>query len=180
MTKEDYRNNIIKFYSTIQKPYKPEHLNWYLIEHKWLTECSNKYEVPLILTCAICSVLSINKRWSTTKKVLIDYLKHDLRLHTSAAKDKIKRIEECTLDDECILNILRGPKIKDFYLCLLYPDNDYSFVVDRHMAIIAGEYKRPERKRYQRIKDAYIEVSKELGFIPNNFQALLWCNYLNL
>lgn len=172
---EQYKQHILSYYNSIPKPHNTDDLLWYMKEHLWLQELAIKYNRPIKFLAASCSVMSINKRWDQNKLMLEEYLETGDIKGMNVVKDKIQQLEECNLDHNCIMSILNGKKIQNFYGNLLRPYCKDFVTVDRWAARIAGEERKiGSDKRYDELAQSYKEVAHELNMLPNRLQALLW------
>lgn len=174
---EQYKHAILTYYNSLESKSNND-LNWYVLEHVYLLGCKEKYKRPLEFLCAACAVLSINKKWSETKKMLIEYLEEGEIKGLTIVTNKLKQLEECNLEHDCIMSILNGKKIQNFYGNLLRPYCKEFVTIDRWVARVAGENRKINPKLYDNLKQAYIEVANELGLLPNKLQALLWCDII--
>lgn len=174
---EQYKHNIKEYYNSLDI-HDNKDLNWYILEHVYLLGCQVRYKREMSFLCAASAILSINKRWSETKKMLIEYLEEGEVKGLSIMTNKLKQLEECNLEHDCIMSILSGKKIQNFYANLLRPYCKEFVTIDRHAARIAGEERKVNPKLYDDLKQAYIEVANEVGLLPNKLQALLWCNFI--
>lgn len=176
----NYKRNIEEYFNTIPKPYNTDHLLWYIHEHLWLLSLRDRYNKPLAFLAAITAVFSINKKWLENKKRVIEYLETGEVVGTGLMKNKIERLENCNMDEDCIKDILGGLKIQNFFVNLYRPYETEHISIDRHMIKISGHYKeRVTIKQYKQIAKAYKELAWENNIIPNRFQALLWCHKIN-
>lgn len=172
---EQYKQHILSYYNSIPKPHNTDDLLWYLRHHLYLQELAIKYNRSIEFLAASCSVMSINKRWDQNKLMLEEYLETGDIKGMNVVKDKIQQLEECNLDHDCIMSILNGKKIQNFYGNLLRPYCKEFITIDRHMGTIAGEKRKMNSgKRYDELAQAYKEVAHDVGLLPNRLQALLW------
>ena len=174
---EKYKHAILSYYNSLEVKHTFDS-NWYILEHVYLLGCKEKYKRPIEFICAACAILSINKRWTETKKMLIEYLEEGEIKGLTIVNNKLKQLEECNLEHDCILSILNGKKIQNFYGNLLRPYCPNFVTIDRWAARVANENKKVSNKIYDNLKQAYIEVANDLGILPNKLQALLWCNII--
>jgi hypothetical protein len=174
---EQYKHNIREYYNSLDV-HDSKDLNWYLLEHVYLLGCKIKYKKEMPFLCAASAILSINKRWSETKKMLIEYLEEGEVKGLTLVTNKLKQLEECNLEHDCIMSILRGKKIQNFYGNLLRPYCREFVTIDRWAARVAGENRQVNPKLYDDLKQAYIEVANEFRLLPSKLQSLLWCDII--
>lgn len=176
----NYKRNIEEYFKTIPKPYNMDYMLWYIHQHLWLLELRDKFDKRLEFLAAITAVFSINNRWSETKKKVIEYLETGEVVGTNLMKNKIERLENCNMDEQCIKDILSGMKIQNFFVNLYRPYETQHITIDRYMYRIAGHHREGlTTKQYKQIAKAYKELAWENKMIPNRFQALLWCHKIN-
>ena len=172
---EQYKQHILSYYNSIPKPHNTDDLLWYLRHHLYLQELAIRHNRPIEFLAASCAVMSINKRWDQNKLMLEEYLETGDIKGMNVVKNKIQQLEECNLDHDCIMGILSGKKIQNFYGNLLRPYCKEFITIDRHMATIAGEQRKMNSgKRYDELAQAYREVAHGLNILPNRLQSLLW------
>lgn len=83
-------------------------------------------------------------------------------------------------------SVLKGPKVRAFWKCILEPKHPEAVVVDRHagrvavgwgMSIEEINYWIPKAGMREKITTAYQQVADELGLLPLEVQAVTWLVY---
>jgi hypothetical protein len=169
-----YEDNIKKYDETIMY-YKYDWLTWYFNMHNSISlQCEGK---DLAKHCAIFAAQSINNSLVGNKKQFFEYV--TTGNVKGLGKTKIEDIIACDGSTDCLLDILSGPKIKNFFMNLYQPDNPDYVTIDRHAMRVAGiDGSSPTKKQYIEIANAYINVAQEYNMIPNMLQAKLWCHFV--
>jgi len=154
---------------------------WYPEGAFFASELALKYNKTPLQVCGIISALSPLKRWDENKKLAEEFLKGKRYGHfpTQIEKCKLLLKEKNYLKAKVILG---GLKTINFFDALLHPENPYSLVVDRHIIKVAtGEnIDRFGNKLYKQVKQAYLNVSKDLNILPNCTQATTWLTFKRL
>lgn len=86
-------------------------------------------------------------------------------------------------------DVLKGRKVRAFYVCILEPYNHDTVVIDRH-AMCAAEGRlmaRQEQNKvghskalYQMYAEAYFAAADQLSLLPCELQAIVWVSWRNL
>lgn len=151
---------------------------WYSESAIFINELALKYNKTTLQVAGICSALSPLKRWDENKKLTEEFLKGKRNGHFIGQINKCKLLLKETnyLRAKAILG---GLKTQNFFDPLLHPDNPYSLVVDRHIIKVAtGEnIDRFGNKLYKQVKQAYLNVSRELNILLNVCQATTWLTF---
>ena len=87
------------------------------------------------------------------------------------------------LAGESALDVIRGPKVWNFYHSILHPENPYTVCVDRHVARAAFGWEYGWRDtdtrlkspgEYDTVAEAVRRIAKKRGMRALELQALLW------
>lgn len=182
---------------------------WYIEEHQQILNVviSSRHllgEIPLTVYLGVISILSPANKWDRNKWDAYFLIKDLVNEGTSNYKCSTygtnvvkatnlvfswKRLHQSGTQfstKQLVLDYIKAPKTRNFFLNLLDPYDETNFTVDRHMLTICGLKKefKPTTKRYVEITEAFRSVYYELktkGIVPTTvnlvgFQASLWCN----
>lgn len=82
------------------------------------------------------------------------------------------------------LDVLKGPKVRSFYHCILEAGKTEDVCVDRHAVLIARggrplpfEHSIRVAQNYRRAQDAYREAATHIGMYPAVLQAITWVQW---
>lgn len=168
--------------------------NWYSNAQNDLWNIVSLFDIYGInyqQAAAICSALSPANSWQRNlidlQQVLFEVCEGKTGFnYTTYGANVAKARELAALRDptfEELIKYFKAEKTKDFFLCLLNPDHQEAFVIDRHMFTIAGIEAKggATAKQYKFVAQCYKEVWEELNlpsrFSLAEFQAWLWCAY---
>lgn len=154
---------------------------FYLKQHETAKELSKKYFVPLDRVCAAMAVLSPGIPWSQLLES-IERLVSGKVFGLQGYGQNIVKAHKLILG-EPVEEILKGPKVTNFYHNILEPFNDNYITIDAHMySCWIG--KRVTIKHCPEIKDIYDFILKDLRIAadvrlekPTVFQAIVWMEH---
>jgi hypothetical protein len=159
--------------------------SWYGTAQSRLRTIADEYGITLETVAGVCAALSPNNRWSQNIR--------DTRRYCEANKRKVlspdigagtytkNREKACRiLRGEAPLDVLGGPKVRAFYLCLL--GHTEHVVIDFHMAnLLSGEGRKTlsesksvSNKLYGVLACKLAIGAKEAGLSNADYQAQLW------
>lgn len=160
---------------SVIKQATPEQINngviWYQEAHAFCKELSKEFGVEFKKVCAICAALSPLKSWSINKRITRDYLTGKRDLHTKLQINKCDWIMRGDKIEKC----LGGLKTINFYKNILYPKDNNWVTIDRHMLTVFNENYSLTPKKYDQLKQACINYSKETLWVSPEVQAIAWC-----
>ena len=113
LSRTKVKNNILHFYNQSDKS---DQYDWYADAHKFATELSKDYDLPVSICAGIISALSPMKLWEQNKKCAISFLQNGNAKHMGVFQRKAEEIFTCNGDEECIKAILKGRKIISFFM----------------------------------------------------------------
>lgn len=168
-----YEKNIEAYYLNNKNNYTERGILWYPYMHTYIAS----FDGDLSINTALFSLMSIN----SSLKHNIDKFEHYHKCgeFKGLQPNKFKALIDCNGDKDCVIGILKGLKISNFYMNLLEPLNTEYVTIDRWAARIAGLEKSLTSKQYSLIKEAYIQVANKYKLIPNQLQAMTWVNIVN-
>ena len=166
-------------------------LTWYNEAKQECQVMADKYQLPLRIVVGVVAALSPTNRWSRN---LID-ASNMLRVYTDGGY--VESTSPCTYktmrdkawsilqtnphSDDDVLFILKGPKISDFFACIMGHD---VCVIDGHAWCIANNDRRTMqevpnigKKLRCNIQAAYSEAGKEKGLTAFQMQATTWVTW---
>lgn len=129
----------------------------------------------------IIAALSANTAWGQNERLALAISKGEEVRHLSKVLDKVHRI----MAGEPALTVLgNGLKTLNFYLNIREPESPTPVTIDRHAHDLArgrrwGEKQRglTTATRYQALVDAYRDAAALRGVLPNQMQAVTWCQW---
>lgn len=184
----NYVRNINKVFAQVQE-YELHHgLTWYETAKAECQTMADTYELPLHIVVGVVAALSPTNRW---ERNLVDA---DNMLDTYVSGGYVEETAPCTykkmrdkawhiLQDnphtiEDTAFILKGPKITDFFLCIMGQD---VCVIDGHAWCIANADRRTMqevpsigKKLRQELQGAYSRAGKKHGMTAYQMQASTW------
>lgn len=162
--------------------------NWYNEASEFAQQLSIEFDVDYLKVCGIISALSPLKSWNENKRITRLFLEFGIISHTKSQGKKAELILTNTSKDleSSILTILRGAKIKSFFLNIAYPKTSDAVTIDRHAISIAigrsitkGEGHLTELQ-YDWLVGCYVEASEIAGVLPSEMQAVTWVRWREL
>ncbi len=160
--------------------------NWYIEANAIAKEMANIQGLELIQTAGIISALSCNTSWLRNLQAAWEFCRTGKAGHLQIALDKAERITKAKGKFE-VLDILKSPKLQNFFLNIAYPQSEGPVTIDRH-AFNAAHF-GPKRitdktritdKKYEQTAAEYRKLAYKLGLKPHVLQAVVWSNYINL
>ena len=150
---------------------------------------ADKHELPLHIVVGVVAALSPTNQW---ERNLVDadnmlqtfvsggYVEDTAPCTYKAMRDKAWSILEDNLKDaDAVATRLNGPKITDFFWCIM--GDQSQCVIDGHAWCIANADSRTMqevpsigKKLRAELKSAYAEAGAEVGFTAYEMQAVTW------
>jgi hypothetical protein len=184
----NYVKNILAIYAQADQFEMAHGLNWYTDAKAAAFEIADKYEMPLSIVVGVIAALSPTNKWERNivdAENLIEcfinggYME-DINVCTyKTMKEKAWNImvENNPLVDH-IAKLLNGPKITDFFWCILGHD---VCVIDGHAWCIANADRRTlqevpniGKKLRQELQAAYSAAGASQGVTAYEMQAITW------
>jgi hypothetical protein len=170
-----YTNNIVTAYRQASPRVKRLGASWYPVAHD-LAEIIGDGDVRK--GAGMLAALSANKGWSENVRLARDAAAGHLHGHVRDALGKVERIMAGEDPREVLPT---GIKTWHFFVCIAYPGNDYSVVIDRHAHDVAvgevyGERDRGLRspQRYALLAECYRAAARKVRALPSRVQATVW------
>ena len=178
-----YTTNINKVFKQATQAEIDHGLTWYQDAQDACQDMADAYELPLAIVVGVVSALSPTNRW---ERNLIDA---DNMLQTFTSGGYVEDTAPCTYktmrdkawlilsngiaqDIDAIAKTLNGPKITDFFLCIMGQD---VCVIDGHAWCIANADRRTiGKKRRKELQAAYSKAGKRHGMTAFQMQAATW------
>ena len=184
----NYIKNITKVFKQATQEEISHGLSWYRDALKACQGMADVYELPLHIVVGVCAALSPTNRW---ERNLIDtnnmlqcyvdggYVEDTAPCTYKKMRDKawdILQTNPHNIDDTAF--ILRGPKITDFFYCIMGQDG---CVIDGHAWCIANADRRTMqevpsigKKLRKELQQAYSKAGKNNGMTAYEMQAATW------
>lgn len=172
-------------------------VEWYALAHAQAQAIADRVELPLVVVVGVIAALSPTNQWDRN---LVDaenlctafvqgYYPEDVMVCTyhkmkekawTILVDLTKDPTATHVDPEAVAEILRGPKITDFFYCIL--GDQSRCVIDGHAWCIANADRRTmqevpnigKRNRHA-MQDAYAEAGRLAGgYAAYEMQAITW------
>lgn len=187
-----YETNIIKVYDQRTLEEQEQGTSWYRDAQQLCQNIADVYSLPLHVVVGVCAALSPTNRWENNIantdamcKAFTEggYMEEVSVCTYNKMKEKAWSILEVTpvkgIEDEWfVAEILKGPKITDFYWCIL---GTYTCVIDGHAWCIANDDRRTMqevphigKKLRQELQAAYQEAGAKVGLTAYQMQAVTW------
>ena len=186
-----YAKSIIAVFEQASKDELNHGLTWYNDAREQCQVMADKYQLPLRIVVGVVAALSPTNRW---ERNLID-ASNMLRVYTDGGY--VESTSPCTYktmrdkawsilqtnphDDDSVLFLLKGPKISDFFSCIMGHD---VCVIDGHAWCIANNDRRTMqevpnigKKLRCDLQIAYSVAGKEKGLTAFQMQATTWVTW---
>lgn len=143
---------------------------WYKQAHQFCKQLSKEFDIPLEKVAGICAALSPLKSWEINKRITKQFLEGKRNVHTSLQMKKAQWI----LEGKDIELCLGGLKTVNFYHNILSPKDLGWCTIDRHIINMYNTKPTLTTKRYNLIKQCFLDYSKDKNEIPCEVQAICW------
>lgn len=184
----DFIKNILEVYNQAEQQELAHGLNWYGDAKSAAWDIADKYQMPLAVVVGVIAALSPTNKWERNLadadmliQSFVDGGYHeDVKVCTyKTMKEKAWSImQEMPDTQERIADILNGPKITDFFWCILGKD---VCVIDGHAWCIANADRRTMqevpsigKKARIELQQAYSAAGKSQGLTAYEMQAVTW------
>jgi hypothetical protein len=181
-------DNILSVYALATQDEIEKGLRWYQDAQDIAQAIADKCQFPLRISVGVIAALSPTNDWDKNCKdadalahaFVTGGYKEDVRCSTyNPMKDKAWSImESMPGDDVLVAKILNGPKISDFFWCIMGHDN---CVIDGHAWCIAHADRRSMqevpsigKKARAELQDAYRVAAHAKGLTAYQMQAITW------
>jgi hypothetical protein len=165
--------------------------NWYL--QAYLQIRLELFNLSMLQATGIVACLSPQLSWSyniQSAKYFVDlYQTFDFKLlskYTFQSKSNLKKcydILDCDNEYQ-VLSVLRTPKVSNFFLNLLHPNDVLGVTIDSHMINASGVKHFVNggfvnNHQYHILADCVMELSNQIHILPQILQATIWLNIKN-
>ena len=186
-----YVRNINKVFDQVSDDELHHGLTWYSTAKDNCQAMADLYELPLHIVVGVVAALSPTNRWernlvdaNNMLKVFVDggYVEDTAPCTYKTMRDKAWSIlTDWPKDIQETSTILKGPKITDFFLCIMGQD---VCVIDGHAWCIANADRRTMqevpsigKKLRQDLQGAYSRAGKKHGMTAYQMQAATWVEW---
>ena len=187
-TKMSFYTNIIKVFNEATHKEIADGLLWYQTAQDECQVLADKYQLPKRIVVGVVSALSPTNKWSQNLKdadnmlacfVVGGYVEDCKPCTYKTMRDKAWSIpQSMPHTDTDVAFILRGPKITDFFYCIMGHD---TCVIDGHAWCIAYADRRTMqevpnigKKLRAELQQAYVKAGKKHGLTAYQMQAITW------
>lgn len=154
--------------------------DWYTVARNDCQTLAERVNLPLKVIVGIVAALSPGLNWTLNVGAALRLISGVKCPAYGANVKKGKQI----LFGEDPLDVLGGQKVRSFYRNIISCGNNCSSVtIDRWAVKVAigkhawnEELSAPTPKHYERLEDAYKQVSRDLGIPVTELQAITWCH----
>lgn len=183
-----YVDNILAVYSQAEPDELFHGMVWYETAKRSAQDIADKCQLPLHVVVGVISALSPTNKWDRN---LVDA---ELFCQTFVDGGYIEEVSACTyktmwekawrilqeMPEDCqtVANILNGPKITDFFWCIMGFD---TCVIDGHAWCIANADRRTMqevpsigKKLRMELQEAYTVAGHKHGMTAYQMQAVTW------
>jgi hypothetical protein len=184
----DYVNNILQVYEHTTGLEHFDGVGWYATARGDAVAIADRHELPLHVVVGVIAALSPTNRWERNIKdadamceafVSGGYVEDVVVCTYGKMRDKAWTIlVDMPEDAQVVANILKGPKITDFFWCILGHD---VCVIDGHAWCIANADRRTMqevpnigKKKREELQDAYRVAAHARGLKSYQMQAITW------
>lgn len=172
------KSNIIKVYNEATPAEKDYWGKWYHHAKTDVQHLASKYDIPFEVMAAIVATLSPGNKWKQN-------IGAAERLLTKAAKINAyprQVLAALAIKESGDTSLVSGPKVSVFYRSLIDPESvENELVLDSHAIniwfgkkVAIKETPHISQALRERIKNDYLEASKELGVPVQQIQAISW------
>jgi len=183
-----YTRNILKVFAQCTDAELKHGLTWYSDAKQEAQSMADKYELPLNAVVGVIAALSPTNRWERNLIDAVDmiqsftgggYVEDCAPCTYKTMRDKAWSILELgPCDNDAIAKVLNGPKITDFFWCIMGED---VCVIDGHAWCIANRDRRTmqevpsigKRLRIE-LQQAYSRAGKKHNMTAYQMQAATW------
>jgi len=188
--------NIEAVYQLANTLDRADGMAWYARANEIAVQLADRYEISLIQAAGVIAALSPRNKWERNvadaenliRVWSIDPASADSVKVCTFGPNKAKAIRilnEAPQSDADVLAILSGPKLQEFFLCIMGDPNEVC--IDGHAySIWAGDRITLQnvpsigKKLRQQIKQDYRRAAQDAGLTACQMQAVTWCAWRRL
>jgi len=186
-----YLQNILSVYNQADDVERASGMNWYANANNTAQFIADTHELPLRIVVGVIAALSPTNKWGRnihdadhmcSTFVSGGYVEDTTPCTYKPMRDKAWSIlTDMPEDDIAMCSILNGPKITDFYMCIMGHD---TCVIDGHAWCIANDDRRTMqevpfigKKLRAELQDAYRVAGNAVGISAYQMQAITWVTW---
>ena len=183
-----YTRNILKVYKQCTDDELQHGMTWYAEANDKCQLISDQYDLPLRIVVGVVAALSPTNEWHQNLKDALNmidnfvaggYIEDCTCCTYNTMRDKAWSIlQTMPHTDDDVAFILRGPKITDFFYCIMGHD---VCVIDGHAWCIANNDRRTlqevpniGKKLRAELQECYRRAAKKHGITAYQMQAATW------
>ena len=183
-----YTRNILKVYKQCTDDELQHGMTWYAEANDKCQLLSDQYDLPLRIVVGVVAALSPTNEWGQNLKDALNmidnfvaggYVEDCTCCTYNNMRDKAWSIlQTMPHTDDDVAFILRGPKITDFFYCIMGHD---VCVIDGHAWCIANNDRRTlqevpniGKKLRAELQECYSRAGKKHGITAYQMQAATW------
>jgi hypothetical protein len=185
----DYVKNILSIYRQASDADRDEGIWWYARAKVAAHDIALRYDMPIRIVVGVMAALSPNNRWERNVKdaerLIKAYLEgDDIESVSVSTYNKMRAkawsiLEAMPCDDQHVMRILNGQKIKSFFSNIMGHD---TCTIDGHARNIAFAERvgltdsrtTIGKKLYQELQDAYVVAAHAHNLKAYEMQAITW------
>jgi len=183
-------SNILSIYKLAKTSEVIQGSQWYPTAKLIAERIASEYNMAVSTVVGVIAALSPRNKWERNlvdaenliRVWCVDRESADSVKVCTFGKNKAKAIqilnEQASYDD--VLTILSGPKLREFYTCIMGYVEDVC--IDGHAySVWAGDRITLDSipsigiKLRREIKKAYVDAASQVGIKPSEMQAITWC-----
>jgi len=183
-----YTRNILKVYKQCTEEEIAHGMDWYFKARSSAKKICDKYELPLHIVVGVIAALSPTNKWEINLRNADEmcriftyggYVEECKPSTYNTMRDKAWSIlQSMPHKDADVAFILKGPKITDFFWCIL---GENTCVIDGHAWCIANNDRRKLQEvpnigkaLRQQLQEAYRSAGLKNYLSANEMQAATW------
>ncbi len=184
------RNNLLAVWYRANEHDYSHGLSWYAQANHTAGKIAMKKRITTEQVCGVIAALSPGLNWDVNIDQAEFFISEwsagatrgELLRLTVGSYGRRNRIKaHKILKGQDPMEVLGGNKVRSFYQNLIFPQSDIAVVcIDRHAKSAAFGVKLGDRasvvrpKEYPGIEKLYIACARDLGVLPQGFQAVVW------
>lgn len=185
----DYVKNILTVYNSASADDAKAGVNWYDAANDCAQAIADDYGLPLHIVAGVIAALSPTNKWSRNMADACNmcdaFVAGGYEVDVTVCTYKTMRAKAWGILEACgdydkTLALLKGPKISDFYRCIMLDRS--ACCIDGHAWCIAHNDRRTMQevpnigvKARRELQAAYAEAGASVGVPAYVMQAVTWC-----
>jgi hypothetical protein len=184
----DYVNNILSVFKRANAQEITDGQLWYMDARQEAQEIADSHNLALSTVVGVIAALSPTNKWERNvidaNNICAAFVAGEYQESVKVCTYNTMRnkawgiLEQAVTDVDAIATMLKGPKITDFFLCIMGQD---TCVIDGHAWGIANAERRnmqdvPNIGKRLRIalQEAYVKAGAQEGLTAYEMQAVTW------